>query len=58
MGVYVGFHFANVDPDRLYVTLVILLAAAWWLNNAYQTILLLTYLKKQRMLLELLHWQF
>lgn len=35
MGVYAGFHIANVDPDRLYVTLVILLAAAWWLNIAY-----------------------
>ena len=27
MGVYAGFHIANVDPDRLYVKLVILLAA-------------------------------
>jgi amino acid transporter len=35
MGVYAGFHIANVDPDRLYVTLVTLLAAAWWLNIAY-----------------------
>ena len=34
MGIYAGFHIANVDPDRLYVRLVILLAA-WWLNIAY-----------------------
>jgi amino acid transporter len=35
MGVYAGIHIANVDPDGLYVTLVILLAAASWLNIAY-----------------------
>ena len=34
MGVYAGFHIANVDPDRLYVTFVILLAG-WWLNIAH-----------------------
>ena len=34
MGVYAGFHITNVDPDWLYVTLVILLVA-WWLNIAY-----------------------
>ena len=35
MGVYAGFHIANVDPDWLYVTFVILLADAWWLNITY-----------------------
>lgn len=34
MGVYAGFHIANVDLDRLYVKLVILLAA-WWLSIVY-----------------------
>ena len=35
LGVYAGFHIANVDPDRLYVTLVTLLRLLWWLNIAY-----------------------